>query len=186
MKIKGNVLIARRVFVEKHFGADSWGRVVRGLPEDVRVLVQHDSIRKDDWYPFQFGEKLDRAIVQELGMGDTRIFEGIGAASAKENLNGAHQVLLRQGDPDAFLTQTPVIYKLYYDTGHRTFERTGPQSARLITRDADTFSAIDCLTVIGWHKEALRMCGAKEVRMTETECRALAGRWCQYEISWST
>jgi predicted hydrocarbon binding protein len=55
----------------------------------------------------------------------------------------------------------------------------------LTTRDAETFSVPDCLTVVGWHRRALEMCGAKQVRIVEEECRARGGTACRYRISWS-
>ena len=37
----------------------------------------------------------------------------------------------------------------------------GTNEGMLTTLDADTFSAPDCLTVVGWYKKALDMCGSK-------------------------
>ena len=45
----------------------------------------------------------------------------------------------------------------------------------MITSEAETFSVTDCLTVVGWYKEALKMSGAKHVRIQEEECRAKGG-----------
>ncbi len=54
----------------------------------------------------------------------------------------------------------------------------------LTTHEAETFSTADCLTVIGWYRKALQMCGAKGVKMVEEECRAQGGDVCRYRISW--
>jgi len=43
----------------------------------------------------------------------------------------------------------------------------------------------DCATVVGWYKEALGMCGARDVRMDEVQCRARGDSVCQYTVSWS-
>jgi hypothetical protein len=77
------------------------------------------------------------------------------------------------------------VYKLYYDTGRREYTKVGPQEAVLTTRDAETFSAPDCLTVIGWHRRALEMCGATDVKIVEEECRARGGAVCRYRVSWA-
>jgi hypothetical protein len=55
----------------------------------------------------------------------------------------------------------------------------------LTTYDAETFSAHDCQTVIGWYERALEMCGARDVRIVEEECRATGGATCRYSVSWS-
>jgi hypothetical protein len=82
------------------------------------------------------------------------------------------------------MRKAPVIYKFYYDTGYREYKETGPTSGVLTTFGAETFSRPDCLTVIGWYKEALRMCGAVRVVVTEEECRALGDPHCRYRFQW--
>jgi uncharacterized protein (TIGR02265 family) len=183
-KVSGLVLLARKAFVKQHFGEGAWERVLATLhPEEqefFRGLVIHAG-----WYAFDIGERLDKAIVDVLGGGHMKVFENIGAKSASENLTGVHKSFLMPGNPQAFLAQTKTIYKFYYNTGSRTYEQTGPASGVLVTEGAETFSAIDCLTVVGWHKEALRMCGAKQVLVRETSCRAKGGPYCRYELSWT-
>ena len=39
-------------------------------------------------------------------------------------------------------------------------------------------------TVVGWHRRALEMCGARSVRVVEDECRAKGGAVCRYKLSW--
>ena len=78
-----------------------------------------------------------------------------------------------------------MIYKFYYDTGYREYEETGPNSGIMTTYEAETFSAVDCLTVIGWYKEGIKYCGAKSVTVVEEECRAKGGKCCRYRFEWS-
>jgi uncharacterized protein (TIGR02265 family) len=183
MKVKGSVLVARRAFVQKHFGKDAWDRVIATLPPDEQAALK-GVLLTPGWYPFKLNEHLDEAIVRTLGQGDEKVFERIGQVSADENLGGAHKDLLVPGDPQRFLANTPHIYRLYYDSGYRTYEKTGPNSATLTTYEADTFSHIDCLTIIGWHTRALEMCGAKDVRIKEDPCRARGGDVCRYQVQW--
>ncbi len=183
MKVSGLVLLARKTFVNEHFGQGAWERVLASLdPEDqnfFRGLLIHAG-----WYPFDVGERLDQAIVDVLGGGNPAVFENIGAKSARANLESVHKSFVTPGDPQAFLSQAKTIYKYYYNSGSRSYEKTGPRSGVIITEGAETFSAADCLTVVGWHKEALRICGAKQVMVRETSCRAKGGPHCRYELSW--
>jgi uncharacterized protein (TIGR02265 family) len=137
------------------------------------------------WYPFALGQKVDAAIVKVLGKGDQNFFKKVGAASAQSNLTTVHKHFLAPGNPAAFLAHAPLIYRFYYDTGRREYQATGPTSGVLTTYDAETFSHVDCLTVIGWYEEALRMCGAKDVVMVEEECRANGKPHCRYRVHWT-
>lgn len=181
-QIKGAVLKSRLGFVEEHFGKDALRQVLESLaPDDQRALKL---VFTSNWYPFEIGKRLDDAIVRVLGHGRPEFFEKLGEASAVKNLGSLHSGYVTPGDPHAFLAKAPTIYSMYYETGRREYRKTGETSATLTTYDAETFSAPDCLTVVGWYRKALEMCGAAGVRVVEGECRAKGGTVCRYELSW--
>ena len=181
-QIKGSVLKSRLAFVEEHGGKDAVARVLEHLAPDARK--QLGMILTVKWYPFDVGRQLDDAIVRVLGDGDSGFFERLGEASARANLATLHRGFLTDGDPHAFLGKAQSIYALYYETGRREYERVSEREGVLTTFDAETFSAPDCLTVIGWYKHALRLCGAAEPRIVEEECRSRGAQTCRYRISW--
>ena len=182
-QIKGSVVKSRLAFVEEHSGKDGVERVLAALPEeDRRALASVITVK---WYPLALGNRLDDAIVRVLGGGKPEFFERLGAASADKNLASVHKAFVTQGDPHAFLTRTPAIYSMYYEKGRREYKKTGERSAVLTTYDAESFSAPDCLTIVGWHRRALEMCGARDVRVVEEECRSKGGAVCRYALSWS-
>ncbi len=184
MKVKGNIVKAREVFVRERFGDDSWERVLAALPEaDRKVLT--GIVTNSAWFDFEMARRLDDAIVSVLGHGRTEVFEEIGRASAVANLTTVHKRLLAPGNPQEFMAKANLIYQFYYDRGRRTYEATGPTSGVMTTYDAETFSQMDCLTVVGWYKQALEMCGAKNIMVSEETCRALGGSVCRYVFSWS-
>ncbi|HMA43801.1 MAG TPA: TIGR02265 family protein [Gemmatimonadales bacterium] len=182
-QVKGSVLKARLAFVEQHGGMDGVERVLGALSAEDRAALRN--LVAIQWCPFELGRRLDDAIVQALGHGKPQFFERLGAASAETNLTTVHRAFLAPGDPQAFLAKAPQVYKLYYDTGRREYAKTGPNEAVLTTLDAETFSVPDCLTVIGWHRKALEMCGAANVKIVEEECRARGGAVCRYRASWT-
>lgn len=181
-QIKGTVLKARLAFIEQHSGGDGKSRVLESLEEaDRQDLTRVLALR---WYPFELGRRLDDAIVRVLGGGDPSFFLRLGAASADRNLATLHHAFLSPGDPHGFLGKASQIYRMYYETGRREYVRKGDKAGELTTYDADTFSGPDCLTVIGWYKRALEMCGASGVEVTEEECRANGGAVCRYSVKW--
>jgi uncharacterized protein (TIGR02265 family) len=182
-QVKGSVLKSRLAFVEQHGGKDGVERVLATLAAEDRAALRN--LVAIQWCPFDLGRRLDDAIVQVLGHGKPQFFERLGAASAETNLGTVHKAFLTPGDPGAFLAKAPQIYRLYYDTGRRDYTKIGPKEAVLTTHDAETFSSPDCLTVVGWYRKALEMCGATGVRIVEEECRARGGVVCRYRISWT-
>ena len=181
-QVKGTVLKSRLAFVAEHFGPAGVERVLASLePADRKALALVLPIQ---WYPFDLGKRLDDAIVRELGEGEPAVFEQLGAASAERNLATFHRAFLTPGDPHAFLSKAPAIYALYYETGRREYRQTGVKEGVLTTYEAETFSAPDCLTVVGWYRKALGMCGATQVQVVEEECRATGGEVCRYRVAW--
>lgn len=182
-KIKGSILKSRLEFVRKEIGEGGLAGLIDSLPEgDQKILSRLVAVA---WVDFEVGKRLDDAIVKALGGGSTGFFERLGEASAEVNLGTLHSAFLAPGDPQAFLAKAPQIYRLYYDVGRREYQKTGEREGVLTTRDAETFSKTDCLTVIGWYKKALELCGAKNVSIVEEECRATGGEVCRYRVRWS-
>jgi uncharacterized protein (TIGR02265 family) len=181
-QIKGSVVKSRLAFVEEHSGKEGVDKVLAVLSEDDRKALA--SVITVKWYPLDLGTRLDDAIVRVLAGGKPEFFERLGAASADKNLTTVHKAFVAPGDPHAFLTRTPAIYSMYYEKGRREYKKTGEKSAVLTTYDAEVFSAPDCLTIVGWHRRALEMCGARSVRVVESECRAKGGTVCRYSLSW--
>lgn len=180
--IKGGVLTSRLAFLEARGGRDAVGRVLATLPEADRALLS-GAIAPASWYPFDTGSRLDAAIEAELGGGDA-LFREMGAQSARDNLSPAQRAFVRERDPHALLKGAASIYRLYYDTGRRTFERQGVRKVVLRTHDSTTFSRADCLTVMGWHEQVIAMCGGKNVRVTEDRCRTHGDDVCEYVCEW--
>ena len=111
--MKGAVLKARVAFIEEHFGKDGVQKVIGRLAQADRAMLE--VILPIRWYPFDLGERMDAAIVAALGNGDPRFFERLGAASAERNLTTVHKGFLRPGDPHAFLRNTQIIFRTYYE-----------------------------------------------------------------------
>jgi hypothetical protein len=182
VKVKGGPLLSRIAFVREHKGETGVQNVLARLNESDRAACSH--ILTGGWYPFELNEKLDQAVAAEMGLGEN-VFLLIGEKSALQNLAGPHKAMLSIGDPHAFLRRTPQIYQMYYDIGRRSYDSAGEKKAILRTYDAPTFSRQDCLTVVGWHRKAIEMCGGTQVRVTETQCRAKGAEHCEYVCEWS-
>jgi hypothetical protein len=182
-QVKGSVLKSRLAFVEEVAGKAGVERVLGRLDDaDRKELGMVLTVK---WYPFELGKRLDDAIFQALGNGDASFFLKLGEASAVKNLSTVHKSFLTNGDAHAFLGKASLIYSMYYETGRREYERTSDRSGVLTTRDAQTFSAPDCLTVVGWYRKALEMCGLTGVQVAEEECRAKGGSVCRYRVAWN-
>jgi uncharacterized protein (TIGR02265 family) len=180
-KVKGGALQSRLEFVRDHRGDDGVERVLGRLSDADRHVCRQ--ILTGGWYAFDLNERMDHAVADEMGMGE-KVFLLMGEKSATHNLGKSHKAFVSDKDPHGLLKRAAQIYQAYYDTGRRTYERVADTKAILRTYESATYSVADCLTVVGWHRKAIEMCGGKDARVVETQCRARGAAVCEYECEW--
>ena len=184
-RIKGHILLSRIQYVREVAGEAKLMAVLASLPADDRAILS-GMILPVTWYSLDLNLRLDAAIATVLSPADrSRVFLEMGRASAEKNLTGVHRAYVRDGDPHFLLASAPLIYAAYYAVGNRTYEKTGERSATLKTHVAEIVSATDCLTVIGWHQRAIELCGGKQVKVEEVQCRSRGAAYCEYRCEWS-
>jgi uncharacterized protein (TIGR02265 family) len=177
------VVASRIAFVRDERGEAAVERVLAQLTEEHRAALK-GIVLPFAWYPFELNEALDLAIALEFACGN-EIFLRLGARSAEDNLGSSSQKqYIRDHNPQALLKNTSAIYGVYYDSGHREYAKVSETSALLRTFNSLSFSAEDCLTVVGWYERALSMCGARNPRVHQSKCRANGDEICEYECSW--
>lgn len=182
--VRGNVLAGRLAYLRSRGGEPLLQQVLARLDTRDRSALG-GMILGIAWFPLELSVRLDNAIADVLSPNNRpQAMIDLGRASAEDALTGPQKVFVRAGDPHYLLEHTPQIYRLYYTVGTRTYEKTGPTSAVLRTRDAEAVTASDCLTIVGWHARAIELSGGSEVKVDEPVCRARGGDHCQYRCSW--
>jgi predicted hydrocarbon binding protein len=167
-------------FVRARGGADAVAHVLARLGAEDRAALER-AIAPDEWYPFQMNDRLDASIAHEFGIGN-KVYRALGARSASDALASASYVEAQ--DPHALLRHLTEIHRQYKDSGHMTYERVDDSSAIVRTFDCASYSASDCLTNLGWIEKAIELCGGKNARAAESECRARGQRMCEYVCRW--
>jgi len=184
-QIRGNVLMARLTYVREKGGEPALEAVLARLPAADQAVLR-GWILPISWYPLELNLRLDDAIAAVLSPHDrSRVFVDMGRASADANLLGPQRPYLKAGDPHFLLRSAPQIYAAYYRVGRRTYEKTGACSAVLRTFDAESVTATDCLTVVGWHARAIELSGGKDARVVERTCRTRGDPHCEYACEWT-
>jgi uncharacterized protein (TIGR02265 family) len=179
---KGGVLVSRLNHLRDRGGNALVERVIARLSAGDQAILR-GLVLPSAWYPFDLNERLDGAIVEILGGGDAT-YRALGRQSASDNLATTHKNYTRQRDPHALFRQAASMYRVYYDTGTRTYEMLGPKKACVRTMASRSFSRTDCLTIVGYFERAAEICGGATVRVNETLCRARGQEVCEYVIEW--
>lgn len=183
-RIKGTILLSRKSLVSERFGPEQLDSVIASLPPADQGLLR-GMILPLSWYPAETCFRFDAAIIKIIGGNAQRAFRELGRKSAEDNLARFQAGFIRGKTPLTFLAQTPAIYRLYYEVGSREFTKSSETSGVLTTHGAESVTAADCLTVMGWHERALEMVGAKKPVLTHPTCRAEGATTCVYNVAWS-
>ncbi len=184
-RVKGSVLLARLSYVREHGGEAALEKVIARLPRADQDVLR-GWILLIEWYPLDLELRLDDAISEVLSPNDkSKVFLDMGRASAQMNLDGPQKSYVRAGDPHFLLSLAPKIYADYHTAGRRVYERAGDKAALVKTFDAETVTANDCLTVVGWLERAVELSGGKNVKVTQARCRAQGDPHCEYRCAWT-
>jgi len=183
-QVGGNTILARRKFVLDRGGEALWEKVLVRLPEDDAKQLRRTLLVTGTW-PLDLNLRLDQSIAAVLYPDEPeRAFREMGRASADVNLKGSQRAFVKEGDPHHLLSFAETIYAYYYGEGRRTYEKTGANTARLVTHDAPPATPGDCLTIVAWHERAIELSGGKNPKVQETKCRSRGDRVCEYQVSW--
>lgn len=180
--VKGSVILSRLGFARAQ-GEAAFQRILAALPAADREALSA-IVLASGWYPFELNEQLDLSIAAVVGGGD-ELFRELGRQSARDNLASVHRGFVRNRDPHGVLRDSTALFKLYYDTGTRRYERLGATRALLQTCDSLSFSSADCCTVMGFFEQAIVMCGGEHVRVVDRQCRSKGAEVCEYHFEWT-
>ena len=182
-KVKGGTIKSRINFIKETYGQKGLDLLLNSLPvEDQGILS--GILLYSSWYPFELYERLDNAIKEKLAPVDKHIYEKMGAFSARTHLSTIYKSYLKENNPMAFCKIFHNIFKSYYDSGRVEMEELSPHAVIFRIYDFASPSRQDCESNIGYIREGLTICGAKNPKVLESKCRVKGADYCEISIHW--
>lgn len=184
MRVKGSLLKTRWEFLHEHHGPDAQRRVLDLLPEPERR--QAETALSGSWIPFALATQVDEAIVACFGGGQAAICSEIGAYSARRNLATLYRVFVEQAqhDPLRLLEQLALLHGTLYDWGSSQATRLDDSGCVMEADYGGAATRLNCLSAVGFYREALCLLKLGEVTATERGCQAEGAARCAVELRW--
>ncbi len=184
MNVKAQGLLNAAVWVRDKFGADALERVFRACSPAVRERCT--TAIAINWIPLnEFIEALT-VIDRELGAGDGKVAESIGASSARINLRHLGlRLAFFLARPEFLMRRVAGVWRQYNEEGEMlvlSFDE-GHMVAEL--RAMPTSDWFLCCSVTGWLHEAGLATGMKQLVTTHSACRAHGGQRCLWDLRWN-
>ncbi|HTF32262.1 MAG TPA: DUF2378 family protein [Myxococcota bacterium] len=153
------------------------------LPRELQHYLEK-RIAISVWYPEKDHLALLRAVAELVGGGRRDVWEFLGRASARSDLQGVYRNMLKVGDPDATLRRGPALWQAYHDSGTVTVTWESENLVRVELADYGLRAAEMCGVFGGYYHELLHLSGAREVSVAHTACRLSGAQECQWHTKW--
>lgn len=181
--VKGLVLRARKEYIEKQFGAETFERIIEAASPEARAVLREE-IMISSWYPLLALIEMAAGLDRLHGHGDMATSRAMGRTAALTALQGVHQSFAREHDPGFVIRMSPLLWGQYYDSGRAEAESAGPESALVRILDFQDPHRAICLGVIGWGEAAIEVWGGVDARIEERKCRVWGDDCCEFVWSW--
>ena len=181
MNVKAQGLLNAAKYIEERYGQDALGTVIRACSPATRET--YTSSIAINWHPVE--ELCELVDVAEAQLDSVRrtLAQEIGAAGARANMKG---MLLRLafywGKPEFLMKRAAGLWRQFNDEGMMDLLHMDDRLVRLEVRDVVHPRATFCRLLNGWCIETATALGIVNVHATHTECRALGGARCVWEV----
>jgi hypothetical protein len=184
VNVKAQGLLNAAAWVREKFGPEALDRVLGACSPAVRERCA--TAIAINWIPLaEFVEALT-VIDRELGVGDGKLAEAIGAASARINLRHLGlRLAFFLARPEFLMRRVAGVWRQYneggemlvlgFDEGHMLAELRGMPTS-------DWFL---CCSVTGWLHEAGLATGMKDLVTEHSQCRANGEQRCLWDLRWN-
>ena len=183
MNVKAQGLLHGAAWLREKFGES--GARAGALRVQPGVRARCATAIAINWIPQEELAEFLTVADRELGVGDGRIAEAMGAASARVNLRHlALRLAFFLGRPEFLMRRVAGIWRQYNEQGEMVVREFvgGRMIAELVGMpEPDWFV---CCSVTGWLHEAGLATGMKKLVSSHVECRARGKPRCVWELRW--
>ena len=169
-------------------------RLARARKRRARALLDEPLHRYLDrrilpsrWYPEEDYLALIgvvvRLLAEENGAGDrASVLAELGAGQARQDLEGPYGIMLRRGDPAGTLERLGSLWRLYHDSGRMSAAVQSPGRALVVLEAFPPITGELTAVIGGFVAEALRLAGARDVRVELGDAPRDGARW---QLTWA-
>jgi hypothetical protein len=179
---KGSVVRGSYAYVLASHGSAGLQAVRDRLP--THVMSELDAAAATDETPYPLLVALWEAIDETVGATVPDWAEEAGAYSIESGGMQLYSGILRKATPQAFLTQSISLFRLYYHPGDITVVEDAPGRAILRLVDFDPITRLFCRRLTGGLRRAVELAGGESARVRHVRCSIEGDAFCEWQLEW--
>lgn len=181
MNVKAQGLFNAAKWIEREYGQAALRDVLRACSPAVRE--RYTSAIVINWHPLEELTEFLEVAEKQLGRGDGRIAEQVGAAGARENLRGAMaRAALYLANPEFMMKRVASLWSQFNDEGSMEMIKFEPHEMQLEVKGVGAPHALFCATLTGWMTEVAVHFGWKTASAKHSKCRAKGDSRCLWDV----
>jgi hypothetical protein len=184
VNIKAQGLLNATKWIEEQYGQAALRDILRACSPAVRE--RYISAIAINWHPVEeFVEFLEIAD-RQVGRGDGRIAEEVGAAGARSNMRGAVlRMVFFLSRPEFLMRRITQLWSQFNDEGSMELIAFADYSSAIEVKGITHPYWYFCCTLSGWARELARGAGGGNPVAHHVECRARGAQRCIWHVKWT-
>ena len=179
---KGSTVRSTLAFIEAHYGAAVALMALNAVdPETRRTLA---AVQATDEVPYAALVALWTASDELLAARAPAWAEESGAQAIDSLGVQLYGGILRKATPQAFLTQSVSLFRLYYHPGDMEVVEDAPERAVLRLVGFDPVTRLFCHRQTGGLRRAIELAGGGAARVQHVRCCIEGDAFCEWELRW--
>jgi hypothetical protein len=185
VNVKAQGLLNAASWVRETHGPEAFDRVLASCSPAVRERCAA-ATTANQWMPMAELVELFAAIDRQLGAGDGKLVEAIGATSARVNLRHLGlRLAFFVARPEFLMRRVAGVWRQYNDEGEMRVLSFNDGEMHSELRGLLAPDWFFCCSITGWLHEAGVATGMKELVARHAYCRAKGEPRCLWELHWN-
>jgi hypothetical protein len=182
-KTKGSHVKSFFLYLNKTFSEAERQRLLAQLTPEERLIAE-GKIPVRLWIDHGVWWNLLVKTDRILGDGSLKLIRDIAVFDADTTLKGIYRMFVSMLHPEFLVSQSDLLWRLYYDTGHLKVVKLDKHFAEVHLVDYPDLPLHHDVELSAWVAESCRLSGGKNIRMTHPQCVATGASHCILTMSW--
>jgi hypothetical protein len=181
--VKGQGLIKLLDFIREKHGVQGLQLLLSQLSPDDYALCTQD-LSPLSRVPAPIFPTLHHLIRDQFGHGDSDYYAVAYEYVGEHCLTSFMKLFLKMGTPAFVAHNAPLIWRHFFDTGRLIKIAGSSHSVDLLAVGHEGYGDSLCWAIIGFGRMAIRMSGAKNLRINHDECIFKGKSRCLFKGEW--